>query len=383
MDRQSGNQVKTFALFSHASYLPALLLAGEIMKKKITACRNWVMGCAFALAASPALAQPPAGHEMPQDNGFVTLQVENDLFANFANTDRHYTNGLQASWLSEPRQFPGWMGPLTELPIPGRSSNLYTSHHRAGVALGHVIFTPDDTDTRALVADDRPYAAWLHLTFSLQSVYKSDSNLAIQDQWKLDVGVVGPAALGEEVQNNWHVLIGADEAEGWDNQLRNELGVNLTLERAWRSDTFATPEVLGFETDFIPYGVLSVGNVQTYGGLGGTLRLGPSLPDDFGPPRIYPGIGGSEWFHADSSFDWYVFAGLEGRAVARDIFLDGNTFRDSHSVNKKHFVADAKLGLVTVIGRTRISFTHLYRTREFHGQDKPDQFGSITLGWAL
>ncbi|MGK2741557.1 lipid A deacylase LpxR family protein [Tepidicaulis sp. LMO-SS28] len=320
---------------------------------------------------------------LPQDNGFVTLQVENDLFAHIANTDRHYTNGLQGSWLSSPREMPGWMGPLTKLPVPGRFEASTISHHRVGVSLGQAIFTPDDTETSTPVPDDRPYAGWLHLTFTLQTVYRTNSNSAMQDQWKLDLGVVGPAALGEQAQNNWHVLIGADEANGWDNQLENEPGVNLTLERAWRSDLFATPEVMGFETDFIPHGVLALGNVQTYAGLGGTLRFGPDLPDDFGPPRIYPGIGGSEWFHADSGFDWYLFAGVEGRAVARDIFLDGNTFRDSPSVDKKNFVADFKLGAVAVVGRARVSFTHILRTREFHGQDKPDQFGGITIGWAL
>ncbi|HAD26245.1 MAG TPA: DUF2219 domain-containing protein, partial [Alphaproteobacteria bacterium] len=51
----------------------------------------------------------------------------------------------------------------------------------------------------------------------------------------------GPAAQGEFVQNEWHKLIGADKANGWDNQIKDEIGINLSFERAWRSSTFDTP----------------------------------------------------------------------------------------------------------------------------------------------
>jgi lipid A 3-O-deacylase len=40
-------------------------------------------------------------------------------------------------------------------------------------------------------------------------------------------------------------------------------------------------------------------------------------------------------------FGWCLFASFEGRAVARNIFLDGNTFTDSHSIDKKTFVGYA------------------------------------------
>ena len=109
--------------------------------------------------------------------------------------------------------------------------------------------------------------------------------------------------------------------------------------------------------------------------------IGPHLPDEFGPTRIYPGTGGSEWFETDGSpgCHCYLFAGVEGRAVARDIFLDGNTFRDSVSIDKENFVYDLKLGAAAVIGAARLSFTHVFRSREYKGQPKPDQFGSIAL----
>lgn len=66
------------------------------------------------------------------------------------------------------------------------------------------------------------------------------------------------------------------------------------------------------------------------------LRLGQRLPLDYGPPRIQPSLPGSGFFvPPQDRFGWYLFAGVEGRAVARNIFLDGNTFRDSRSVDKE------------------------------------------------
>ena len=321
------------------------------------------------------------------DGGFITMEVENDLFAKLANTDRHYTNGMKMSWLSAPtNDLPGWLKSLSAPPLFGvvtHDDNITGVTHRIGISISHLIFTPNDTTLSPPILNDRPYAGWLYSTFTLESVRTNDLGEAWQDQWKLDIGVVGPWAQGEQVQNGWHRIIHVDETKGWNNQIKNELGVNLRFERAWRSNLFQTPKILGLSTDIIPFGTVSLGNVATYAGVGGIFRIGPTLPDDFGPPRIYPGSGGSEWFHASTGLDWYFFAGLEARAVARDIFLDGNTFRDSQSVDKKPIVGDGKLGAVVVLGAARLSFTYDFRSREFYGQPKIDQFGSISLGFAL
>ncbi|MEQ9518612.1 MAG: lipid A deacylase LpxR family protein [Parvibaculum sp.] len=342
-------------------------------------------GFAPALLAAPAFADDAPerfAKDAPIRWAYGSIQVENDLFANFANTDRHYTNGLQASFLSEPTELPGILKDIATIPVPfGADGSPAT--HRLGLSLGHSIFTPDDTSTTTTIADDRPYAAWLHLTLTLQTLWKTDGVGSYQDQWKIDVGVVGPAAGGRFVQNNWHKLIGADEANGWSNQLRNEPALNVTFERAWNSPELAPATLGGFEMDAIPYVVAALGNVQTYAGGGATFRIGPDLPDDFGPARIYPGIGGSEVFTPEPGFNWYLFAGIEGRVIGRDMFLDGNLFSQSHSVDKRYFVSDLRLGAVAFWEDVRVSFAHIYRTKEFSAQKKADQFGSLSLGVAF
>ena len=80
--------------------------------------------------------------------------------------------------------------------------------------------------------------------------------------------------------------------------------------------------------------------------------LGLNLPDDFGTAGISPSsttstpVEGNQQARRSRNFDLglYVFARAEGRAVARNIFLDGNTFGHSQSVDHKWLVADLSVG---------------------------------------
>ncbi|MEO1581804.1 MAG: lipid A-modifier LpxR family protein [Pseudomonadota bacterium] len=55
------------------------------------------------------------------------------------------------------------------------------------------------------------------------------------DRFSLTLGIVGPSAGGEWVQNEVHSLIDVNEAQGWDNQLDDELGLVLAYDWQWRS----------------------------------------------------------------------------------------------------------------------------------------------------
>jgi hypothetical protein len=133
--------------------------------------------------------------------------------------------------------------------------------------------------------------------------------------------------------------------------------------------------------DVTPHVGGALGNVFTHLATGFTIRIGDDLPNDYGPPRIRPSLPGSDFFVTDDPFGWYLFVGVEGRLVGRNIFLDGNTFTDSHSVDKKRIVGDLQAGLAMTAGDARISYTYVLRAREFEGQNNKDGFGSINLSY--
>lgn len=146
-----------------------------------------------------------------------------------------------------------------------------------------------------------------------------------------------------------------------------------------RSVRFDSLTVSGFGFDATPHAGGALDNVFTYANAGLMLRFGRRLPLDYGPPRIQPNLPGSGFFVPQDGFGWYLFAGMEGRAVARNIFLDGNTFRDSRSVDKELLVGDLQCGIALTWRNVRLSYTHVLRTREFETQDEADEFGAFSL----
>jgi hypothetical protein len=313
----------------------------------------------------------------PDLAGIFSAQVENDLWGN--GTDRHYTHGTRFSYLSS-EATPVWLEKASAyVPLFNQHGHLRTSY-----AVGQSIFTPEDISRKDLVEDDRPYAGWLYGAVGLISDHRlRDGNLQSKrlDSLELNIGVVGPDAFAKETQTEVHKIVGSPKPEGWDHQLHNELGIMLIYDRQWQAQY--NSKIWGLGIDLSPHVGGSLGNVMTSVNCGLTLRVGRDLPSDYGPPSIRPSLPGSGFFRPTSDFGWYLFAGVEGRYVAHSIFLDGNTFRDSHSVDREPLVGDIQAGLVLTWGNTRLSFTNILRSDEFEGQSSPTEFGSISLSFRL
>lgn len=309
----------------------------------------------------------------------ASLQVENDLFGN--GLDRHYTNGLRLNLQSPAYTAPRWSEVLGDrLQVLSRPCAACT--RRVSFALGQSIYTPEDITRSELIADDRPYAGWLYAAVGLLTLHR-ETALAPErlDTVEFNLGVVGPASLADEVQQRWHELIAARPPRGWHHQLDNEPGVNAYVNHQWRLDLGTLAGEVA--VDLHPHLGYALGNVHTHAGAGATLRLGNDLRGDFGPPRIRPSPPGGGFFTPREDLGWYLFAGVEGRYVARNIFLDGNTFEASHRVTREPWIADLQYGVVVTWGEVRASFTNVRRSREFAGQQGASEYGALTLSWTF
>ncbi len=67
--------------------------------------------------------------------------------------------------------------------------------------------------------------------------------------------------------------------------------------------------------------------------------------------------------------------------MLHNIFLDGNTFTDSHSVDKNYLVGDLVGGAAISGLGMHLGFFYVVRSPEFEGQTRPDRFGSFTLSF--
>ena len=242
------------------------------------------------------------------------------------------------------------------------------------VAMSQGIYTPADRYATELIPDDRPYAGLLFATLG-RNVRTGDALATTQ----LKFGMVGPSSQGQQVQDFMHDIIGRPHFEGWDNQLRDEPVFAVVHERAWR---WTGPQYAeGWGWDFGAHAGGSVGNLATHLNGGGRVRFGRHLPDDFGSSPLRPGGENAAPVLRARPRDWnfHVYADLDARLVGHDITLDGNTWKDSHSVDGEVFVADVTFGFVATQGDWRFAATHTRRTREFAGQEERPILGSLAL----
>ncbi|QXD24362.1 lipid A deacylase LpxR family protein [Opitutia bacterium ISCC 51] len=159
----------------------------------------------------------------------LNIYFENDLFSD---TDQQYTNGTKVSWVSP------YVSEYVHTNFPVLTeffdrevhflSDAYNVKNLA-FSIGQNMYTPEDIAANELIETDRPYAAWLYLSAGFHA-----KNDRIQDTFEVQLGMVGPAALGEEIQDIVHDFRGIPKANGWGNQIRNELGLNLVGERRIR-----------------------------------------------------------------------------------------------------------------------------------------------------
>lgn len=322
----------------------------------------WLICTPCALAQQEPLLRKASDHD-----SIITFSLENDIFSG---QDDNYTNGVRFSYLSPEDNVPTWLHSAAQA-MPFFSKR---GHKRWHAAVGQSMFTPSDITQRQLQVDDRPYAGWLYGSVGVIS----DTGYRL-DNLSLELGVVGPASGAAGTQDFVHHLTGSPDPQGWDNQLHNEPGIVLNYERKWRGLYEFSPFGLGM--DITPSVGGSLGNIYTHAAVGTVVRLGYDLPADYGPPLIRPNLPGSDFFVPNKDFGWYLFAGVEGRAVGRNIFLDGNTFQESHSVDKKPFVGGVQLGMAFIVYNTRIAYTHLFRSKEFDGQPRIDTFGALTVSY--
>lgn len=326
------------------------------------------------LALAPAAAS--AGDER------VTLLEENDSL--YFNSDKHYTQGVRFSYLA-PALAPlaGGNAPFDFFngiaPVFARGGAGTEISRRYAVFAGQSFFTPGDIRLDPPDPRDRPYAGWLYAGVSLLQ----ESARHMLENLELQIGVVGPAAFAKQVQNDFHQFIGAAPAKGWHSQIKDEPGVALSYGRLWRFAIFGDGER---GADVVPGLGATVGNVFTYGEAGGLLRIGTGLGADYGPVRIRPSLSGTDYFagaRAASGLNGYFFVGAQGRVVGRNIFLDGNSFRRSASIDAERLVADFQAGFSLFWSdAARLDFSVVRRTEEFEGQNRPDVIGTAALAFS-
>jgi len=312
------------------------------------------------IAVHPLLAEEKASFEPVHYN----IVFENDYFVT---TDRWYTTGVDLSLLSRIYARP--------LPFSDKKSLSYI-----GLSLSLEMYTPEKFNDPEPQPNDRPYAGWLYGSFALHQ-----SSAKCLDSLELQLGIVGPSARAEEIQRFVHDHVIGDPVDGWQNQLRDEPGVNLAYHHHQRYSSRSG----GYETVFIPRIGAVLGNVRTEADLGLLYRLGVHLPRDFGQnfvmtpgldsaiPAINMGEGRKK-----APFSCYLQLQSDLRLVARDLFLEGNSYKSSLSVEPYPMVGRVGGGIGGAYGNYQLSLIWTAESRSFTQQHRIHGYGSLLFSYA-
>lgn len=265
------------------------------------------------------------------------LKEDNDYFNPLKSTDNKYTQGLRLG---------------VEVPDETGSHEYYGQH---------LFYTPVNKKVSIPDPTDRPYAGYLSAGY--KASYREEDTLTT---YGVDAGIVGPSALGEQVQNGFHSLIGDNSANGWDYQLKNEPVFTFLYDN---KDHYYFSR---YSKGILTYGA-HLGNMFTHGFYGATYSLHYNMHDLFHPGDvIYPRL-------ATEEMSGYFFVSGLAKIVARNLLLDGNTFRESASVDKRYLVGEVRTGLGLVYKGYDLTYTYVTTSPEFIGSS-PFSFAEITLG---
>lgn len=306
----------------------------------------------------------------------VQLFIENDMFAG---SDRYYTNGIKIGGGIELSLIQELLTPIPESLLNALAKKPPQGEapvNHIGLFIGQNLYTPRDISIAENQPGDRPWAAWLYIGNVLQRVQGHRL-----DSVELDIGMVGPAALGKQVQSGWHRLLDVRQPKGWSNQIPNEPAFMLAYLQKRRYGNR--------EFQIVPHAGVTAGSVMTLARAGGIVRIGSRMTG-FGPDTIEPGgamlqsTREEDLKSPEGCCEWYLFAGGEYRLVARNIFLDGPMFREGPNVNHRNVVHDFNTGFAFRYRQLNFSLTHIRRSEEFTtaaGGGGRQEFYSLNVGW--
>ena len=285
-----------------------------------------------------------------------SMRADNDAFdfwmAPWNRPDREYTSGVHLTY--DGGDAPWWsrwalrgLAPCSAPNVSCRSSRL---------EIGQDIYTPLVPLGGSASLTDRPNAGWLYASEAARSLSVDRS-----DMLSVSVGVTGPPSLARWTQHLAHDVGPAyNRSTDWSRQIAFEPGIVARFEH---DERFATPSSQPFAIELVPRVGASVGNVLTAADAGARLRFGWRMSHPWLPPT------------RDAGFD--ILAGVSERAIARDLFLDGNTFQDGPRVGHETFVTSGELGFELHARGLSLGYRAVSDSRSFRAGPRWHPWGSL------
>lgn len=306
----------------------------------------------LATIAILAIVYGSYAQEYKNEFGFKS---DNDAYLWYGQ-DRYYTNGL----------FVYFRHAIDQQQLKGKLEKV-TYEISAGQKMYNPLsgYRPDPT------THDRPFAAHLFGGIQTNFFYKNESLL----KFGLNVGTVGPDALGEDAQDLLHSIVGFYEVQGWNYQIANNFAANANVQFAKLLHR-SSDNVVDFTLDTYA----NVGTTYNGAGIGVVFRAG-DINQLFNSAHYNAGISNGSKTEKLKKKEFYFYAKPQLNYVAYDATVQGSLFNDDSPVTfgVKPLVFAQSLGFNYSSPRFTIDYSVIFQSKEIKSTAKAHQYGSISM----
>ena len=287
-------------------------------------------------------------------NSYFRFHYDNDYFTK---TDEYYSQGITLDYVHPS---------LKNFLLAKVLWKPYKTNPQYGVTFNLFGYTPTTIASDNILYGDRPFDANISLkTFLIQA----DSVHQQQVSTSFSIGVMGPAALGNEIQTNIHRWVKNPLPHGWQHQIQNDIIINYQL---------------NYEKKLLSAGNNFLLNSTAEARLG-TLNDKLSGGFNFMAGRFNKRF--SSVADHKRKAEYYLYGQSRLNFVGYDASLQGGLFnrKSPYTItgsDVSRFTYQADAGIIVNFKKLYLSYTQSFLTKEFR-TGKYHRWGGVSVGFAL
>lgn len=290
----------------------------------------------------------------------ISFSADNDLFTSTYN-DRYYTSGIFLSFKYLSKNKP---------------ENL--EKKILEWKIGQEMFTPYKAIVYNVSNHDRPFAAYLFGSYSINRFYKNNQSFKTDFQ----LGILGPNAYGKELQDFIHDIYGFKRAIGWKHQIKNAIGLNFNVDY---KKLLLKEKSNYFDITWINSG--KIGTIYTNISTGFLSRIGFKPLQRFANSIAFNSNLNDKNTSDSRQLESFLFVKSSLRYALYDATLQGSFLNTGSEVTNElvPLVFDLEIGFVFTANRFNFGYTYHFNTNKSKDlkYDNGHVYGAININYLL
>ena len=313
----------------------------------------FILICCTGIAKAQLIDNSSTFRNIDQKKYF-RFHYDNDYFTK---TDKYYTQGITLEYVHPS---------IKKIPAARLLWKPFNTQPQYGISLTLFGYTPTTITSDSILYGDRPFNANISLKiFSIQA----DEINRQQISTAFSIGVMGPAALGYEIQYNIHRWLKNPLPHGWQHQTKNDIIINYQLNYE--------KQLLSAGNNFLLNTTTEVGLGTLNDKLSGGLNF---MAGHFNKRFLPPGT-------EKRKAEYYFYSQGRVSFIGYDASMQGGLFTRKNpytisggDISRVTFQADA--GIIVNFKKFYLSYTQSILTKEFR-TGKYHRWGGVSVGFAL